>query len=164
MMSMNRRSFLKYVGKTVGGVLGLGAVGLPKLKETQEAVKQEVNWYKILTETPIFKYPELSCIWRDRKFLFAGKRIRWSEVGEHDNFAEHSYIDLPTYEICKNFLQLDGCLFWLGDHCEIWEIEYIGGELEFQFKCLSKDSREGMIWFGDVVWGRWEGVRFIETA
>lgn len=36
---MNRRNFLKTVGKTIGGVLGLGAVGLPKkLKEATETI------------------------------------------------------------------------------------------------------------------------------
>lgn len=65
---MNRRSFLKSVGKTIVGVLGLGAVGLPKLKEKLKETQEEpkVDWYKFLTETTIFKYPELSCIWRMR--------------------------------------------------------------------------------------------------
>jgi len=35
---MNRRSFLKSVGKTFGGVLGVGAVGLPKAKSIPDTI------------------------------------------------------------------------------------------------------------------------------
>lgn len=44
---------------------------------------------------------ELSCIWRDRKFVFEGRRIKWSEIGDHSNFANTGYRDLPTHPIWK---------------------------------------------------------------
>lgn len=40
---MNRRTFLKSVGKTIGGVLGIGIVSLPKAKATKKSESRTIE-------------------------------------------------------------------------------------------------------------------------
>lgn len=157
MKKLNRRSFLKSVGKAIGGVLGLGVVGLPKAKAVEkpadvvgtiaELISVERGVWTgirfIETEDTIQEWEpaELSCIWRNRKFLFKGQRIKWSEEGEYDNFPECNYLDLPTVGEIWAVKPLDFGLvlgLWIGN--KLWSLSLTRDELVIRVECLSKDS------------------------
>lgn len=134
MKKLNRRSFLKSVGKAIGGVLGLGVVGLPAVK-SKPVLKRE--GYQPLKWEPV----EIGRIWRNRKFLFKGQRIKWSEEGEYDNFPECNYLDLPTVDEIWAVKPLDFGLvlgLWIGN--ELWSLSLTRDELVIRVECLSKDS------------------------
>lgn len=147
---MKRRSFLQYVL----GIFGVGATDLPKVtKPTDVIVANDME--------PVQEWEQpLTCKWIGRKFIFEGRRIKWSEPGEFDNFLKHSYMDLPVVGAIWKVAPLDYAnVLGLLVGNEEWLLRPLcDNDLVVQAECISKDYRIRMIG-----WGRWEGVRHIET-
>lgn len=147
---MKRRSFLQWIL----GVLGTGAVEVPKVKATNTILssepqpKQKVKWSTV-SNVNDWEPKEYTAIYVNRQFRAEGRRIKWSKEGVKENmwirydYDECDYIDLPNFDACEDLFVSEDCLLWLGGD-ELWKIEYTG-DIYMPFTCKFLGIRDNYL-------------------
>lgn len=77
-------------------------------------------------------------------YRFTGFRneIMWKKIdGNGWRGGVKTKVQLPTFDRIRYFHHYQGQLFWVGEY-ETWEIQYIGGDLEFQYQLFNNWSNK----------------------